>query len=168
METRQLNLPQVLEIVEELRAILWTQYGPQFKGIVLYGSCARGDNEAESDIDLLVLIDDSADVKEGESSLSQIGHKLNSKYWGLGTMLTPVLVREGDYQRGKSPFFLNVKREGISFAPGDRMDMQPEIDDLMARAHRNLVIAARLSREGAQGSYLCLQRVLRSDGSAAP
>ncbi len=141
MELRRLSLPQVLEIVERLRSLLWKRYGPHFKGLVLYGSCARGDHEEGSDIDLLVLMDDEMDLRNEERAISELRHKLSDKCLKYGTLLAPVLVREGEYQRGKSPFFLNVKREGISFAPGDRIDMQPEIDDLIDRARRNLSVA---------------------------
>ena len=88
------------------------------------------------------------DVGHEKANLSELSWKLNDKYLSRGFLLAPILVREGDYRRGKSPFFLNVKREGISFAAGDRIDMQPEIDELMERARRNLVIARRLSEEG--------------------
>ena len=146
-ETDGVNLPLVLAVVEEFRSLLWNRYGPQFKGLVLYGSQSRGDSDSESDVDLLVLMGEETDVGTEQKGLHELSWKLNSKHLSRGFLLSPVLVREGEYQRGKSPFFLNVKREGISFAAGDRIDMQPEIDDLMERARRNLGIARRLAED---------------------
>ena len=36
-------------------------YGTQLHGVVLYGSCARGTEAPESDIDLMVLLEGSLD-----------------------------------------------------------------------------------------------------------
>lgn len=147
MELHRPSLPQVLEIIEELRSLLWERYGPRFRGIILYGSCARGEHGEGSDIDLLLLMDDDVDIRHEQKAISQLSHKLNDKYYQRGVLLAPLLLQEGDYQSGKSPFFLNVKREGISFTPGDRINMQPEIDDLLRRARHGLE-AVRLLLEG--------------------
>jgi len=37
--------------LQKCRAILQTLYGTRLKGVVLYGSCARGTEETESDIE---------------------------------------------------------------------------------------------------------------------
>jgi predicted nucleotidyltransferase len=44
-------------VLQKCRAMLQTLYGTRLKGVVLYGSCARGTEEAESDIDLMVLLE---------------------------------------------------------------------------------------------------------------
>ena len=135
-------------MVEEFRSLLWKSYGPRLKGIVLYGSYARGDYEQGSDVDLLVLMEDSTDVHREDKTVLDAALKTNDKHLGYGTLLSPRLVREKDYQYGKSPFFLNVKREGISFAPWDRIDMQPGIDDLLGRARRELGAVRLLLDQG--------------------
>ena len=43
-------------IIEECKAILQQHYGTHFAGLYLYGSVARHQEEASSDIDLLVLL----------------------------------------------------------------------------------------------------------------
>lgn len=141
------SLPQALEIIEEFRSLLWKRYGARFKGIVLYGSYARGEPEEGSDIDLLLLMDSGTPVGHEQQAISQLTRELNDKHCAYGVLLAPILLGERDYQGGKSPFFLNVKREGIFFAPGDRVDMQPEIDDLLRRASQELE-AVQLLLEG--------------------
>jgi predicted nucleotidyltransferase len=49
-------MPEV-NIVKECEKILQGHYGPQFKGLVLYGSTAHQRTSSESDIDLLILLD---------------------------------------------------------------------------------------------------------------
>lgn len=44
-------------IIELCKRVLEEYYGSQFKGLLLYGSMARNQASRESDIDLLVLLD---------------------------------------------------------------------------------------------------------------
>ena len=45
------------ETVQKCKEILQKHYGPQFQGLVLYGSYARNQAELSSDIDLLILLE---------------------------------------------------------------------------------------------------------------
>ena len=40
-------------MLQQCRALLQALYGARLHGVVLYGSCARGTEEPDSDIDLL-------------------------------------------------------------------------------------------------------------------
>ncbi len=48
--------PTTRETVAACRRILHRHYGDRFAGLLLYGSAARGQQDQESDIDLLVLL----------------------------------------------------------------------------------------------------------------
>ena len=148
METRTPTLPQALEIIEEMRSSLRAHYGELFRGLVLYGSYARGDHDPESDIDVLVLLAEELDVDHERRAVFQLTHDVCDRNSFHGVLVSPKVARETDYQRGKTPFHLNVKREGISFAPGGRIDMQPEIEDLIIRARRNLRLAGDIFAGG--------------------
>ena len=47
--------------LQTCRALLQTLYGTRLRGIILYGSCARGTEAPESDIDLMVLLEGPVD-----------------------------------------------------------------------------------------------------------
>ena len=47
-------IASVEDVLQECKNILEDHYGPRLKGLVLYGSLARGDAGSDSDIDLLV------------------------------------------------------------------------------------------------------------------
>ncbi len=58
--------PKLDEILRELRVALAAHYGERLAGVVLFGSQARGDARADSDIDVLVLLSDDVVVSSRE------------------------------------------------------------------------------------------------------
>lgn len=84
---------------------------PQNASVILFGSQARGDEKADSDWDLLILID--------KEHLSSEEHDLYSyPFWELGwkidAMIHPAVYTRRDWQTKSSPLFReNVEREGI-------------------------------------------------------
>lgn len=64
--------PFVSRTVEAVRAL----YGDRLKGLLLYGSRARGDVHDESDYDYLVLLDPPFDYAQERKQLSQLSHDL--------------------------------------------------------------------------------------------
>lgn len=57
--------PIVQRALARFRAWLVARYGPRLRELVLYGSRARGDAHEESDIDVLVVIDDFDVMERG-------------------------------------------------------------------------------------------------------
>ena len=50
--------------LQQCRALLQTLYAERLKALVLYGSCARGTEGVESDIDLMVLLEGPVDLAQ--------------------------------------------------------------------------------------------------------
>jgi len=98
------------ELLMELRERLADIYGDRITDIVLYGSRARGDAEADSDIDVLVVlrgpVDAGMEVHKCSPLLSDISLKYN-------VVISCVFVDESKYASGKGPLMRNVLREGI-------------------------------------------------------
>jgi uncharacterized protein (UPF0332 family) len=120
-------------------------FASDFRGMILYGSYARGDHHEDSDIDLMVLFKDGETAKKASSRVSEIAHELPSEH---GALVVPMSMGELDYQKGKSPLFLNVKREGILILAEERFEMEPEIERLMEVAHFSLTAAQNLFEDG--------------------
>lgn len=53
--------PGTLAALREFRQRLGTRYGERFRGLILFGSRARGDHRDDSDADVAVFIDPIAD-----------------------------------------------------------------------------------------------------------
>lgn len=107
------TIRNVVEIfAEEAKRI----YGSKLKEIILYGSCARGDFDSDSDIDLLVLLDVPPEkISEERKQIFDITDCLDLDY---GTVLAPVFQNYMIYKKyiPVSAFYQNVQKEGVKIA----------------------------------------------------
>lgn len=82
----------------------------------MYGSCARGDFEQDSDIDIMVLLDVPQEAIGLERKrILEVSDKLD---WNYDVVLTPVFQNYKLYQKyiPVSKFYQNVQREGVQIA----------------------------------------------------
>ncbi len=80
--------------------------------IILYGSRARGDNQKDSDWDLLVLIDAPEVSFNREKKIIDDFYELELD---MGEVFSPLIYRKSDWVEKyvHTPLFENVSREGI-------------------------------------------------------
>ena len=82
---------------------------------VLYGSYARGDNTPESDIDIMIIIDDAEEnIMKYRNLFSKTAALLGMKY----DVLLSVLFRDkrNFYKRAQyMPFYKNIVNEGVEW-----------------------------------------------------
>ncbi len=97
----------VAEFVRRARSL----YGDRLKHLLVYGSCARDEATAESDIDLAVVL--AGDVVPGKEidRMIDIITDINLEY---GVLLSVYPVSEENYQNTNSPLLMNIRREGIA------------------------------------------------------
>ncbi len=96
-----------------LRAIgdaLERLYGDRLQGVVLYGSLARGDEDADSDTDLLVLLRGPVEWSAELETVVRTLYPLQVKY-GRSIHVTPVDAEE--YEAGEYALYRNARREGV-------------------------------------------------------
>ncbi len=104
------TIEDIKEILKKAKAALQEIYGKRLKGVILYGSYARGEAVEGSDIDLIVLLDNMENpIEELEKCSKQI-HQLDLAYDTLISMI-PFDLKQ--YETRKLPIILNAKKEGI-------------------------------------------------------
>lgn len=97
-------------LLREIRAVLERHYGQRFKGLILYGSTARGDADAESDIDLLVLLDPPMDYAAELHQLIDLLYPLQLQSERL-ISVKPAAWEA--FEQGGTLFYRRVKAEGV-------------------------------------------------------
>ncbi len=97
-------------LLTELKVGLNGIYGSRLKSLYLYGSYARGEEDEESDLDILVILDQFDSYSREIDRTSQLASDLSLKY---GITVSKVFVREIEWLQGDTPFLSNVREEAI-------------------------------------------------------
>lgn len=80
--------------------------------VILYGSNARGDQNKNSDIDILILIDKE---KITQADQKKIKYPLYDLEFETGQIISPLVFSRSDWEGHHSitPLYENIKRDGI-------------------------------------------------------
>jgi predicted nucleotidyltransferase len=86
-----------------------TERYPAIRAVVLYGSKARGDFAADSDLDLLFVVDGPVSRSERDQMFDLIGQHELAHDLVVSALFVPV----SDYQEKVSVFLMRVRKEGV-------------------------------------------------------
>ncbi len=101
---------KIKPVISELSRLISQHYGNHLKYLILYGSYARGDFHSESDIDILVVLDEIKSEMQEISTLADLKTDLLLQYdWYLST--NPVSIQK--FENSDFTFYKNVRKEGI-------------------------------------------------------
>ena len=80
--------------------------------VILYGSYARGQNNKQSDIDILILVDRD---KISYSEEQKIKYPLYDLEFETGLIISPLIFSRNDWEtrHAITPFYKNVKKDGV-------------------------------------------------------
>ncbi len=99
----------LLDVKEEVLKL----FGDKLHQVILYGSYARGDQDSESDIDIMLVIDESEErLRECRDGIVDIMTDLSLKYDVLVSLTKVASARFNEYQ-DVLPFYRAVQDEGI-------------------------------------------------------
>lgn len=106
---QELNI--ILQTIAETYRIV---YGDALVKIMMYGSYARGDFDAESDIDLVAIVRGERQALQRElKKVWDISSELELEY---ETIVSPTVIPYDEYEQYREdlPYYRNIEREGVA------------------------------------------------------
>ena len=107
---------KIKEVTELFAKEVKRIYGNKLQIALLSGSCARGDYEEDSDIDILLLLNvPSEKLAEERKKIFAVADRLDLEY---EVVLAPVLQSYEVFENylSVSSYYQNVQREGVKIA----------------------------------------------------
>ncbi|MDI6760002.1 MAG: nucleotidyltransferase domain-containing protein [Candidatus Brocadiaceae bacterium] len=104
---------KVRQVVREFKERLEEVYKDNLKGVILFGSAARGEFKGESDIDVLVILGNIANHEGELNKVFNVQREIERKYEDK-IIISAILTTLDDYDSKLDPLYLNVKREGVT------------------------------------------------------
>ena len=99
------------DILSALKTGLRGIYGDRLCTLTLFGSLARGDAEAGSDVDVLVVLEGDLSPCDEIRKTSDLVVDLSLEH---DTVVSLTFVSQGFLGRGQGPLVRNVLREGVA------------------------------------------------------
>lgn len=103
-----------LAALRSFRGRLTARYGDRLRGMVLFGSRARGDHRLDSDADVAVFIDNAQDTVAEQMDLATDAYEI---FLDADILIQP-WVFDGDPRSATAPhaprLLANIQREGIA------------------------------------------------------
>jgi len=101
---------EIKSLLKKLKSGLKQMYGEQFKEAYLFGSYARGDNDSDSDIDVLIVL---SDFEKYGAELNRTSELIGNLSLEHGNTVSVVFARQREWQMGKLPLLLNIHAEVV-------------------------------------------------------
>ena len=102
--------PQLQEILTKLQRHLKVTYSDRLVSLILFSSQAWGEADTDSDIDVLIVLNEPFEAPQERKLLSQFLAQLCLDY---DTLITCVWADAHDWRTRQSPLLINIRLEGI-------------------------------------------------------
>lgn len=97
------------ELIEKVVPI----FGDKLKKVILYGSYARGDYDAESDVDVMFLVDeDDENLRTYRKPIRKVESEIDFKH---DVLLCGIVQNQDKFYQyiNDIPFYANIYKEGV-------------------------------------------------------
>lgn len=109
-KSSQIDRSVVKDALQDLQNELRRIYGNSAPAILIYGSYARGEENADSDVDILLIYQNAIHPSKEIQRISAVLADLNLRYQVLISILPGTAL---DYKNGKGVLWQNLRRESI-------------------------------------------------------
>ena len=100
----------IKRLLVELKKGLTELYGQRLKGVYLFGSYARGDYDENSDLDVMIVLDNYESYWEELVRSVELASDLSLEY---NVTISRTIMTEEQWRKGDLPVLRNVRAEGI-------------------------------------------------------
>jgi Nucleotidyltransferase domain. len=100
----------VKTLLNELKIGLIKLYGQRLKAVILFGSYARGDYNQNSDLDVMIVLDDYKRYWDELVRSAELASDLSLEY---NVTISRTIMKEEQWKKEDLPVLRNVRAEGI-------------------------------------------------------
>ena len=101
-------------LLDDMAERFFEGLGNDLIDVTVFGSVARGEEDDDSDVDLLLVVRDGADIDELEDKTDRISIDAAREF---GCSIMPIVTSQSDYRRKirqKRGFWKDIPKEGIA------------------------------------------------------
>jgi predicted nucleotidyltransferase len=102
------NYDRLLKLLKQELSLI---YAARLRGVYLFGSYARQEQDPESDLDILIVLSDLDSYSSEIKRTSEIISNLSLEF---GITISRYIVREHEWKTYDSPLLRNIREEGIA------------------------------------------------------
>jgi len=102
---------RIEELLIKLRGGLEHLYGERLSGVYLFGSFTRGEATPESDVDILIVLDEVTDYGQ---EIERTGHLISELSLDHEVSISRVFVSSSAWRHRDSPFLSKVRKQAIA------------------------------------------------------
>lgn len=109
-----MSADDIRDLLKEYRKAVENVSGGRLVKMVLYGSYARGDFRPESDVDIMILLDEDMEgISAAEKEIYGVTYDFNEAH---NMDIMPVVQSNSHFNRWKKAdmFYHNVEKEGVA------------------------------------------------------
>lgn len=96
------------ELLAKLRHGLEQLYGARLAGVYLFGSFARGEATPDSDVDILIVLDEVTDYGQ---EIERTGHLISGLSLDYDVSISRVFVSSSAWRQRDSPFLASLRQQ---------------------------------------------------------
>jgi len=111
MKTKIINNEKLNSLLPSIERKIRKLFGEKVVKIILYGSYAKGNYNEESDIDIMVIVDD-----ENLEFYKKQRIELTNYYLDKDNILLSIMIEKASFAeryQNHSPFLININKDGI-------------------------------------------------------